>query len=114
MFDIGFWELGLIGIVALLVVGPERMPAMIRTVGQWAGHLQRLARDLRREIELEAEAEDYKALQADFLAEDRRLKEAARAKVLEDPSIEDSGDVPEPTDDTVDDATREKVPDQTT
>ena len=79
MFDIGFQELALIGIIALLVVGPERMPGLIRTIGQWAGQLQRLARDLRREIEMEAEAEDFKALQADFLAEDRRLKEAARA-----------------------------------
>ena len=37
MFDIGFWELAIIGIVALLVIGPERMPEMVRTIGQWAG-----------------------------------------------------------------------------
>jgi sec-independent protein translocase protein TatB len=78
MFDIGFWELALIGIVALLVVGPERMPAMIRTAGQWTGQIQRLARDLRREIEQEAQTEEFKALNSEFRAEDQRLKELAR------------------------------------
>ncbi len=81
MFDIGFWELGLIGIVALLVVGPEKMPAMIRTAGQWAGQVQRIARDLRREIDLEAQTEEYRALNRDFLAEDKRLKDLARNPV---------------------------------
>ena len=78
MFDIGFWELALIGIVALLVVGPEKMPAMIKTAGQWAGQIQRLASDLRREIENEATSQEYKALNADFLAEDQRVKEMVR------------------------------------
>ncbi|MGR8919568.1 MAG: Sec-independent protein translocase protein TatB [Gammaproteobacteria bacterium] len=78
MFDIGFWELAVIGIVALIVVGPEKMPSLIRTAGQWAGQVQRMARDLRREIELEAETEEYQKLSQDFLAEDRRLKEMAR------------------------------------
>ena len=81
MFDIGFWELALIGIVALLVVGPEKMPTMIRTAGQWAGQIQRIARDLRREIDLEAQSEEYKALNRDFLAEDKQLKEMARNSV---------------------------------
>lgn len=78
MFDVGFWELALIGIVALLVVGPEKMPGLIRTAGQWAGQVQRLARDLRRDIELEAQTEEYKALNQEFMAEDKRLKELAR------------------------------------
>lgn len=74
MFDVGFWEIGLIAIVALLVVGPERMPGMIRTGGQWAGRIQRLARDLRNELEHEATTQEYRALNEEFLAEDRRLK----------------------------------------
>lgn len=74
MFDIGFWEIGLIAIVALLVVGPERMPAMIRTAGQWTGRIQRLARELKSELEQEAMSQEYRKLNEDFLAEDRRLK----------------------------------------
>ena len=57
MFGIGFWELCLIGLVALFVVGPQRMPGMIRTVGQWFGYAQRIARDVRRELDLEIDLE---------------------------------------------------------
>ncbi len=74
MFDVGFWEIGLIAIVALLVVGPERMPGMIRTAGQWAGRVQRLARELRSELEHEATMQEYRKLNEEFREEDRRLK----------------------------------------
>ena len=82
MFDIGFWELAIIGVIALLVVGPERMPGMVRTAGRWAGQIQRMARDLRREIEREAETDEFRALNREFLEEDRRLKETLRESAL--------------------------------
>jgi len=78
MFDIGFWELALIFVVALVVVGPERMPGLIRSTGQWIGRMQRVARELRAEFEREAHTQEFKALNRDFLEEDRRLKELAR------------------------------------
>ena len=78
MFDMGFWELVLIFVVALVVVGPERMPQLIRTTGQWIGRAQRIARELRAEFEREAQTQEFKALNRDFLEEDRRLKELAR------------------------------------
>ena len=77
MFDVGFWELALIFVVALVVVGPERMPALIRTTGQWLGRMQRVARELRAEFEREAHTQEFKALNREFLEEDRRLKQLA-------------------------------------
>lgn len=77
MFDVGFWELALIFVVALVVVGPERMPALIRTAGQWLGRMQRVARELRTEFEREAHTQEFKQLNRDFLDEDRRLKQLA-------------------------------------
>ncbi len=47
MLDIGFWEFALIGIVALVVVGPERFPGMARTTGQLIGRAKRAMRELR-------------------------------------------------------------------
>ncbi|MGE0858129.1 MAG: Sec-independent protein translocase protein TatB [Gammaproteobacteria bacterium] len=79
MFDVGFWELLLIFVVALIVVGPERMPGLIRTTGQWLGRAQRVARELRAEFEREAHTQEFKALNQQFQDEDRRLKEAARS-----------------------------------
>jgi sec-independent protein translocase protein TatB len=55
MFDVGFWELTIIAVVALLVLGPERLPALARTAGTWMGRARRLAMDLRRELEREVD-----------------------------------------------------------
>ena len=74
MFDIGFWEVGIIAIVALLVVGPERLPTMIRVAGQWAGRGQRLARELRAELNREAIALEFKETNEKFREEDKALK----------------------------------------
>ena len=43
MFDIGWGELLLIGIVALIVIGPKELPGALRTLGQWMGKLRRMA-----------------------------------------------------------------------
>lgn len=53
MFDIGFWELVLIGIIGLLVVGPERLPGFAREVGRWIRRLRRMTSDARRELQRE-------------------------------------------------------------
>ena len=61
MFDIGFPELMMISIVALLVIGPERFPETIRTVSLWIGRLQRSFSNIRREIESEIGADEIHA-----------------------------------------------------
>lgn len=53
MFDIGFAELLLIAVVALLVIGPERLPSAIKTASVWLGRLKRSYNDIKREVELE-------------------------------------------------------------
>lgn len=60
MFDIGFWELAVIGLVALLVIGPERLPAVARTAGLWLGRLRRVAGNFREDLERELRSEDLK------------------------------------------------------
>ena len=49
MFDIGFWELAIIGVVALLVIGPERMPEMNPYDWTMGGAVQRLISNLKRD-----------------------------------------------------------------
>lgn len=53
MFDIGFWELVLIAIIGLLVVGPERLPGFAREAGRWIRKIRRLTGDARRELRRE-------------------------------------------------------------
>ena len=66
MFDVGFTELVMIGLVALLVVGPERLPELVRTTGRWIGRAQRMARELRSELERDVGANEISQLQRDF------------------------------------------------
>lgn len=63
MLDIGFWELALIGLVALVVIGPERLPAVARTVGKWVGSMQRFVSSVKSDIDAEINKnEDLKQL----------------------------------------------------
>ncbi len=60
MFDIGFSEIVVCAIVALLVIGPERMPEAVRTVGLWIGRLKRGLRETRSEIERQMGVDDIR------------------------------------------------------
>jgi|SRR5688500_1898027 sec-independent protein translocase protein TatB len=62
MFDIGFSELMVIGLVALIVIGPEKLPRMARTVGHLAGRLQRYVADVKSDINREIELDELKKM----------------------------------------------------
>jgi sec-independent protein translocase protein TatB len=62
MFDIGFSELLVIGVVALIVIGPEKLPRMARTVGVLAGRLQRYVADVKADINREIELEELRKM----------------------------------------------------
>lgn len=63
MFDFGFSELIVIGAVALVVLGPERLPMVARTAGEWLGKAQRLVQQVKSDIEREAELSELKKIQ---------------------------------------------------
>jgi len=60
MFDIGFWELTIIGVVALLVIGPERLPRVARTTGLWLGRARRFVSSVKADIDREIAADELK------------------------------------------------------
>ena len=62
MFDIAFTELMVIGVVALIVIGPEKLPRMARTVGHLAGKLQRYVSDVKADINREIELDDLRKM----------------------------------------------------
>jgi sec-independent protein translocase protein TatB len=63
MFDFSFGELAVIGAVALVVLGPERLPKVARSVGEWAGKAQRYVAQVKNEINREIELSELKKLQ---------------------------------------------------
>jgi sec-independent protein translocase protein TatB len=60
MFDVGFWELMILGLVALLVVGPERLPKLAYTAGKWLGKGRSMINSVKSEIDKEIKAEELK------------------------------------------------------
>ncbi|MDR2452223.1 MAG: Sec-independent protein translocase protein TatB [Candidatus Accumulibacter sp.] len=93
MFDIGFSELIIIGVVALVVIGPERLPRAARTAGLLLGRLQRYVSDVKADIGREMQLEDLKKLQAEVrqAASDFEHGVIDEAKALEQ-SIERTAD----------------------
>lgn len=66
MFDIGFSELIVIALVALIVIGPERLPKVARTLGILFGRMQRYVNDVKADISREMEMEELKKIQSTF------------------------------------------------
>jgi sec-independent protein translocase protein TatB len=60
MFDIGFLELLLVGVVALLVLGPERLPVAARKAGLWIGRMRRFTAQISQEVEKQLKAEELR------------------------------------------------------
>lgn len=66
MFDIGFSELMLIGIVALVVIGPERLPKVARTAGQWLGKLNRYVSQVKQDIDRDIKLDELRKMQQEM------------------------------------------------
>ncbi len=60
MFDIGFWELCLVGLVSLIVIGPERLPKAARIAGFWIGKTRNMVQSVKTEIKGEFQAEELR------------------------------------------------------
>lgn len=109
MFDIGFAELIIIGVVSLVVIGPERLPGAIRTASTWLRRIKRGFNDIKREVEQELHndsvLQDLRKTGADLSDEAnsiggdiRQAAEPFRQSLSEDvvePSTSESGKAPQ-------------------
>lgn len=123
MFDIGFWELVLIAVIGLVVLGPERLPVAVRTVARWVRTFRAMAASVQNELNQElklqemqenlkkAEQMNLKDLAPEVDASLRELKEAA-ASVQRPYANSQSAASPEPA--TASDATASAAADVTT
>jgi len=66
MFDIGFTELMVIGVVALVVVGPERLPKLARTAGQWVGRLNRYVAQVKQDVSRDIKLDELRKMQQEM------------------------------------------------
>ena len=105
MFDIGFSELLVIAVVALIVIGPERLPKVARTMGHLLGRLQRYVNDVKSDISREMELDELRKLQASVQDAARSIEnsvskefhetEAELARLADDTATAAQGATPE-------------------
>ena len=81
MFDVGFSELVLIGIVALVVIGPERLPKVARMAGHLLGRMQRYVNDVKADINREIQLDELKKLRAEVQDTARDLEMNIRSEM---------------------------------
>ena len=108
MFDIGFSELLLIAVVALIVIGPERLPKVARTLGHLFGRMQRYVNDVKADITREMELDELKKMQSSMEDAARSFQSSVSKEVSEtesefnrlaqaaQPAVEGNPDLPSP------------------
>ena len=95
MFDVGFSELLLVGLVALLVLGPERLPVAARMAGLWLGRLKRSFNAIKTEVEREIGADEIRRqLHNESILElERDMKKSLLPQASSQPPTADPGPV---------------------
>ena len=83
MFDVGFSEMLMIGIVALVVIGPERLPKVARTAGLLLGRMRRYVSDIKADINREMQLEELKQLKAEMQASAREFERSITSEMQE-------------------------------
>jgi sec-independent protein translocase protein TatB len=83
MFDVGFSELMVIAVVALIVIGPERLPKVARTLGHLFGRMQRYVNDVKSDISREMELDELKKLQSTMQDAARSFEHSVSKEISE-------------------------------
>jgi sec-independent protein translocase protein TatB len=105
MFDIAFSELMIIGVVALIVIGPEKLPRMARTVGHLAGRLQRYVSDVKADINREIELDELRKMRDSMQQAASEMQSSVQAELNKTES-----DLNKTVQDVVEDKPEEKKP----
>jgi sec-independent protein translocase protein TatB len=75
MFELGFWEMVLVAVIALIVFGPEKLPQFARRAGYWIGRIRRQVNDVRNDIEREIAMDEMRRASENLQAPLRGLAE---------------------------------------
>ena len=112
MFDIGFTELVLVGVIGLLILGPERMPVAVRTVGLWVGKIKRTIGGVQKEIQAELRIDEIrkKADENRKAIEGRMAELQEETDIMEAPVVVAKKHLPEPELDTKEHQAEQKEP----
>ena len=90
MFDVGFSEVVIIAIIALVILGPERLPKVARTIGFWVGKARRMVADVKTDIDREMRENELADLRklGDEISDVKNEFQSAAGKVADDSGVE--------------------------
>lgn len=83
MFDIGLSEMAIVAVVALIVLGPERLPKVAKQAGEWIGKLRRYVDDVKSDINRQMELEELRKMQAEVTSAASELQSSVQSVVGE-------------------------------
>ena len=81
MFDLGFSKLLVIGLVALMVLGPERLPRVAKQAGQWLAKMRRYVEDVKADFAKQADLDELRKLQTEVTSAAHTLKDSVQSTV---------------------------------
>lgn len=95
MFDIAFSELLIVGVIALIVIGPERLPKVARTAGQWVGKLNRYVSQVKQDIDRDIKLDELRKMQQEMKDTVQRYEILAKdgARQVEETVAEETGQI---------------------
>ena len=90
MFDVGFSEVVIIAIIALVILGPERLPKVARTLGFWVGKARRMVADVKSDIDREMRESELAGLRklGDEISDVKNEFQSAAGEVADDSGVE--------------------------
>jgi len=110
MFDISFTEIMVIAVVALIVVGPERLPKVARTLGHLLGRVRRYVGDVKNDIQREMEVEELNELHTSVQKAAHSIENSVREEVSELKAAGSDNTATTPTSALQPEVTREETP----
>lgn len=93
MFDIGFAEMLVIAVVALIVIGPQRLPKAARTLGNLFGRMQRYVADVKADVEREMELDELRKFKTNFEETAREFQSTVHSEMRDaEKKLEDAAE----------------------
>ena len=88
MFDIGFWEVLLIAVMTMIIVGPEKLPGVARTAGRWVGKARRFIEGVKSDVEQEFDVTELKRMMHNQEVQINELTQKLKSPGILDEEIE--------------------------
>ncbi|MBO66983.1 MAG: twin-arginine translocase subunit TatB [Acidiferrobacteraceae bacterium] len=94
MFDVGFWEVAIIALIALLVIGPDRLPKAARTAGLWVGRARRMVAQVKSDIDREVRESELAELReieniTDEIKKTKNAMESAGGDLIKESGVDE-------------------------